>query len=139
MSARLAAGLAGLLIVAAEAQALPRFERAAAFTLASNETATVSLFVLADQVGIAGSCRDDLFLRAARFQVDRPLRQRPVGGRGRTRAGRRGGRPRPAGRQQGHGQRRPSATACWRRAYPCTWPPTPSCAEAPSSPPTQPC
>lgn len=69
MSARLAAGLAGLLFVAAEAQALPRFERAAAFTLASNETATVSLFVLADQVGIAGSCRDDLFLRAARFQL----------------------------------------------------------------------
>lgn len=69
MNPRLAAGLAGLLFAAAEARALPRIERAATFALPSNETAAVSLFVLADQVDIAGTCTDDLFLRAARLQL----------------------------------------------------------------------
>ena len=69
MSPRLAAGLAGLLFAAVDAPALPRLERAAAFTLASNETAAVSLFVLADQVDLAGACRDDMFLRAARLRL----------------------------------------------------------------------
>ena len=69
MSARLAAGLAGLALSAASAYALPRFERVPEFLVASNAETAFSSFVMTDRADVSGICRDDLFIVSSQFRL----------------------------------------------------------------------